>query len=669
MDTFLRGLPKAELHLHIEGSLEPELMFSIAQRNGISLPYATVDALRAAYEFDDLQSFLDIYYAGAGVLLHEQDFYDMTWAYLERAHADNVRHAEIFFDPQTHTERGVAFEVVLTGIRRALADARAKLGISSHLILCFLRHLSAEAAMATLEQALPHREAFVGVGLDSSEVGHPPSKFKAVFERALAEGLKTVAHAGEEGPPEYIWEALDLLKVSRVDHGVRCLEDESLVERLVSERIPLTVCPLSNVKLRVFATLDQHALPAMIERGLRVTINSDDPAYFGGYVGENYRAVAQAFELSRERCAELARDSFRSSFLGPADERRLLAEVDAYLASPRRSPSRLETVGGHRMPIPQGAGDGPDGVSDCSQVPVSLIAFFKAQAHLTEAQFLEAWPGAFLLGRSRDVAPTVLAVHRKPGAVVSIGSSEACDFSYPQDDTLAARHLEIEFHSGFDGWVAKDLQTETGTMLSGAPLTPGRAHLLEDKGLVAAGRADTHVQLYYPETLFARIGGAGVTSKLAKSARITPSAAVLDELGAATSEWSSPPARVPRKPTPQAKRPPSTTPNADAGILAWLWCKSQPAIPLRGGSAITIGRGPSCNMCLQHDGVSRRHGLIRAPRAGGILYTDRSSNGTKINGKLVKGDVRLKVGDTLEIGPFDLVLRAPDDPKVATGPS
>ncbi|MCA8922604.1 MAG: adenosine deaminase [Planctomycetes bacterium] len=332
MDPFIRGLPKAELHLHLEGSLEPELIFAIAQRNGVSLPYASVDALRRAYSFTNLQSFLDIYYAGAGVLLHEQDFYDMTWAYLERAHAQGVRHTEVFFDPQTHTERGVAFEAVLDGIRRALSDARERFGLTSELILCFLRHLSAEAADATLTQALPYKDAFVAVGLDSSEVGHPPSKFQAVFRRALDVGLKTVAHAGEEGPPEYIWEALDLLQVSRIDHGVRCLEDPRLVARLVEEQVPLTVCPLSNVKLKVFERIEDHTLGRMLDAGLRATVNSDDPSYFGGYVAENYEAVAEGLGLSRARLVELARNSFHASFLSPAERERRLAELDAYLA-------------------------------------------------------------------------------------------------------------------------------------------------------------------------------------------------------------------------------------------------------------------------------------------------------------------------------------------------
>ncbi|MGB5345863.1 MAG: adenosine deaminase, partial [Woeseia sp.] len=272
-------IPKAELHLHIEGTLEPELMMQLAERNGVAIPYKNVEEIRKAYEFSDLQSFLDIYYAGAAVLRTRQDFFDLTYAYLERAAADNVRHVEIFFDPQTHTERGIAFDVVLDGIHDALEAGEAKLGITFRLILCFLRHLSADDAMATLEEALPHKQRIDAVGLDSSEVGHPPSKFTRVFDRARDKGLPTVAHAGEEGPPEYIWEALDLLKVRRIDHGVRCLEDAALVERLMTEQVPLTVCPLSNVKLRVFKTLEEHNLKDLLAAGLCVTINSDDPAY------------------------------------------------------------------------------------------------------------------------------------------------------------------------------------------------------------------------------------------------------------------------------------------------------------------------------------------------------------------------------------------------------
>ena len=324
--NFARDLPKAELHLHIEGTLEPDLMFELARRNAVPLPYASVEDVRRAYVFSDLQSFLDIYYAGCHVLLKEEDFYDLTWAYLTRAAGQGVRHAEIFFDPQTHTDRAVSFETVVTGIHRALADGRDRLDISSGLILCFLRHLSADAAMQTLTDALPYREWIVGVGLDSSEVGHPPSKFRVVYDRAREAGLLPVAHAGEEGPPAYIWEALDLLQARRIDHGVRCAEDERLIGRLVEEQVPLTVCPLSNVKLRVFPTLQQHNLKQLLHRGLMVTVNSDDPAYFGGYVGDTFQAAAAALQLSRADLVTLARNSFTASFL-PEEQRR--AQLDA----------------------------------------------------------------------------------------------------------------------------------------------------------------------------------------------------------------------------------------------------------------------------------------------------------------------------------------------------
>lgn len=314
MKDFIAALPKAELHLHIEGTLEPELLFELARRNGIALPHESVDALRRAYDFRDLQSFLDLYYQGAGVLQTRQDFYDMTAAYFRKAAAQNVRHAEIFFDPQTHTDRGIAFETVITGIHDAQLDAERDLGVTSKLILCFLRHLSEDAAMKTLDEALPYREWIVAVGLDSSERGHPPSKFARVFARAREAGLLAVAHAGEEGPPDYIREALDILKVRRIDHGVRCLEDDALVERLVAEQIPLTVCPLSNIRLRVFDTMRDHPLRTMLQRGLKVTINSDDPAYFGGYIGENYIAVAEALDLTEAELAQLAKNSFDASF-------------------------------------------------------------------------------------------------------------------------------------------------------------------------------------------------------------------------------------------------------------------------------------------------------------------------------------------------------------------
>jgi adenosine deaminase len=332
--TFARNLPKAELHLHIEGTLEPELMFELARRNSIHLPYASVDEVRRAYVFGDLQSFLDIYYAGCFVLLTEQDFFDLTWAYLTRAASQGVRHAEIFFDPQTHTDRGVPFETAITGIHRALQDGESRLGITSGLILCFLRHLSAEAAMRVLVEALPFREWIVAVGLDSSEVGHPPAKFKEVYDRARDAGLLAVAHAGEEGPPAYVWEALDVLKARRIDHGVRCIEDARLVGRLVEEQIPLTVCPLSNVKLRVFPNLRAHNLKQLLDRGLLVTVNSDDPAYFGGYVADNFTASASALDLSRDDLLRLARNSFAASFLDDEPRRAYLDEVDRFAAQP-----------------------------------------------------------------------------------------------------------------------------------------------------------------------------------------------------------------------------------------------------------------------------------------------------------------------------------------------
>ena len=333
-EALIRKIPKAELHVHLEGTFEPELMFAIAGRNGITLPYETVDEVREAYQFTDLRSFLDIYYAAAKALLNEGDFYDLTWAYLERMHAQNVRHVEPFFDPQTHTGRGIPFATVLDGITRALEDARRRLGISSRLILCFLRHLPSDAAMRTLEQALPFRDRIVGVGLDSAEVGHPPSNFVEVFERARREGFRAVAHAGEEGPPEYIWDALTMLRASRIDHGVRCLEDPRLVERLVAEHVPLTVCPLSNVKLRVVETLADHPFRRMLDRGLCVSINSDDPAYFGGYITDNYLAVARTFSLSAGEIVTVARNAIESTFLDAAGKQKLLAELDAAITNP-----------------------------------------------------------------------------------------------------------------------------------------------------------------------------------------------------------------------------------------------------------------------------------------------------------------------------------------------
>jgi len=327
---WLLGLPKAELHLHLEGTLEPELMFELAHRNGMTLPYPDVDAVRAAYVFEDLQSFLDIYYAGCSVLVTEQDFADLTRAYLVRAAAQGVRHVEPFFDPQTHTDRGIDLGVVIDGITSALAAGEREFGISSRLILCVLRHLSEDAAMATLEAALAYRDAFVAVGLDSGERGNPPERFRAVFDRARDEGLLTVAHAGEEGPPAYIRQALELLHVRRVDHGVRCLEDDAVVARLHAGNVPLTVCPLSNVKLRVFDTLADHPFRRMFERGLMVTINSDDPAYFGGYVGDNYVAVAETLGLDRDALRQVARNSFDAAFLTPDERAPHLAALDAW---------------------------------------------------------------------------------------------------------------------------------------------------------------------------------------------------------------------------------------------------------------------------------------------------------------------------------------------------
>ena len=321
LPALLADMPKAELHMHIEGSLEPEMIFALAQRNGVSLPYPDVQALRRAYAFTDLQSFLDIYYAGASVLLTEQDFYDMAQAYLARAAANNVVRAEIFFDPQTHTARGVPMKTVIHGLSRACADARAQHGISAALILCFLRHLSEEEAFQTLEDALPLREHFIGVGLDSSELGHPPEKFARVFARCRELGLRIVAHAGEEGPPDYIWQALDILKAERIDHGVQAVHDGALMRRLAAERVPLTVCPLSNQKLCVFPDLARHSLPQLLAAGLCATIHSDDPAYFGGYVSDNFRAVFAATDLGAQHAWQLAANSFEASFAPAADQR------------------------------------------------------------------------------------------------------------------------------------------------------------------------------------------------------------------------------------------------------------------------------------------------------------------------------------------------------------
>ncbi|MFB9887280.1 adenosine deaminase [Balneatrix alpica] len=330
MERFIQGLPKAELHLHIEGSLEPEMLFSLAERNGVQLPYASVEEVRQAYQFSNLQSFLDIYYQGAQVLLQEQDFYDLMMAYLRRCHDERVIHAEIFFDPQTHTERGVEFATVINGLQRAIVDAEAEWGMSAKLIMCFLRHLSAESAMATLEQALPFKDWILGVGLDSSELGHPPSKFIEVFARAKAEGWHRVAHAGEEGPPAYIYEALDLLQVERIDHGVRAMEDPLLMQRLAQTRMPLTVCPLSNVKLKVFERMEDHNLRDLLKQGVAVTLNADDPAYFGGYLNQNFIAAWQALNLTEEELVELARNSFLASFISDERKRSFIARLETY---------------------------------------------------------------------------------------------------------------------------------------------------------------------------------------------------------------------------------------------------------------------------------------------------------------------------------------------------
>jgi len=332
LPALLRAAPKAELHIHIEGSLEPELIFRLAQRHGIALPHPTVEALRAAYAFTDLQSFLDIYYAGASVLREEGDFFELAWAYFERAAADRIVHAEVFFDPQTHTARGVDIGAVIRGLHHACRRAHAELGVSASLILCFLRHLSEADALATFEAARPlfgRYARLIGVGLDSSERGHPPSKFERVFEQARAMGLKLVAHAGEEGPPSYIYEALDLLKVDRVDHGVRSIEDAALVTRLADTRVALTVCPLSNIKLCVFDDMTQHTLKDLLDKGVAVTVNSDDPAYFGGYVNENYRAIIAALKLDDSEVYTILRNGFEASFVTPAERAALIAKLDA----------------------------------------------------------------------------------------------------------------------------------------------------------------------------------------------------------------------------------------------------------------------------------------------------------------------------------------------------
>ncbi|MBC8267122.1 MAG: adenosine deaminase [Rhodospirillaceae bacterium] len=331
MRAFIDGIPKAELHLHLEGSLEPELLFAIAQRNNLTLPYASVDDVRHAYQFSRLQDFLDIYYQGMSVLLYEQDFYDLTWAYLERVARDNVIHVEVFFDPQGHTDRGVPFKVVIDGIHRALEEGQKKLGISYRLIMCFLRHLSEESAFETLEAAMPYRDRLCGIGLDSSELGHPPSRFERVFAKARAAGLKAVAHAGEEGPPDYVWQALELLKVDRIDHGNRAMEDPALVNRLVQDGMALTVCPLSNLKLKVIETMQAHPLRRMLDAGIIATINSDDPAYFGGYMSANLIAVQTALNLNKDAVITLAHNGFRGSFLSETEKAAALARIDAFV--------------------------------------------------------------------------------------------------------------------------------------------------------------------------------------------------------------------------------------------------------------------------------------------------------------------------------------------------
>ncbi|MCE0721663.1 MULTISPECIES: adenosine deaminase [Legionella] len=333
MNELIMALPKVELHIHIEGTLEPDLMFLLAERNKIPLPYANPDELYAAYQFTDLQSFLNLYYAGTNVLQTEEDFYDLTWAYIQKINPQNVRHTEIFFDPQTHTARGIDIGVVIQGIHKALEQAKKQFNISSEMILCFLRDLPEEDALRTLESALKYQDKFIAVGLDSAERDHPPRDFVSVFAKARAHGLLTVAHAGEEGPAAYITEALDLLKVSRVDHGVRCLEDMELVARLQKQQIPLTVCPLSNIKLCVFKTMNEHPIQKMLNMGLAVTINSDDPAYFSGYIEENYRAVADTFQLTPQELIQLARNSIQASFCTPQRKQQLVSELDAVIKS------------------------------------------------------------------------------------------------------------------------------------------------------------------------------------------------------------------------------------------------------------------------------------------------------------------------------------------------
>ncbi|MEM2952913.1 MAG: adenosine deaminase [Candidatus Bathyarchaeia archaeon] len=331
MESFIRGIPKAELHLHIEGTLEPEMMFHIAKRNRVKIKYKTIEETKRAYNFKNLQSFLNVYYQGTKVLQTEEDFYDLTWAYLEKAHSQNILHTEIFFDPQAHTRRGIKFDSVITGVRRALRNAEQNLGISTRLILCFLRDLNVESAFKTLEEAISYKEWITAVGLDSAEIGNPPSKFQKVFEKALDEGFLTVAHAGEEGPAEYIWEAIRLLKVSRIDHGNSAINDEDLVRELARRKIPLTMCPISNLKLGVVKSMKEHPLKKMMEKGLIVTVNSDDPAYFGGYINDNYLMVQKAFNLNAQQLGELAKKSFYASFLDESKKQEMAAKVEKYL--------------------------------------------------------------------------------------------------------------------------------------------------------------------------------------------------------------------------------------------------------------------------------------------------------------------------------------------------
>ncbi|MEZ9389893.1 adenosine deaminase [Vibrio lentus] len=331
MDSFIKKLPKVELHLHIEGTLEPELMFELAKRNNVSIPFENPDQVREAYQFHNLQSFLDIYYQGAKVLIHQQDFYDLTWAYLLKCQQDNVVHTEIFFDPQTHTERGIGFDTVVGGITQALQKAEQELGISSQLIMCFLRHLDEDSAFETLKQALPYKDKIIAVGLDSSEQGNPPEKFKHVFQEAINQGFLTVAHAGEEGPAQNISDALSLLGITRIDHGVRCVEDDDLMEKLIAKRTPLTVCPLSNTKLKVFETMQQHNIVKLLRKGLCVTINSDDPAYFGGYMNDNFLAVANAHPLTKNELAQFSINAIEASFVSPQARQELTAQVRQYL--------------------------------------------------------------------------------------------------------------------------------------------------------------------------------------------------------------------------------------------------------------------------------------------------------------------------------------------------